>query len=89
MATNCLRPTGTWATTNHPDIDSVESALKALRFGHPILVLDDGSEDTQGYMMCAAQLVTPKVVALITHWAKGPLGLAVEGKWCLQSLTDR
>jgi len=42
------------------DFDLIDNALKDIKDGKMVLVVDDVSEDTEGDIIMAAELVTPE-----------------------------
>ncbi|MEM9486757.1 MAG: GTP cyclohydrolase II [Cyanobacteria bacterium P01_F01_bin.116] len=63
---------------DYPEFSSVEAALTDIRCGRLVIVLDDESWQQKGYLICAAQFVTPKIISDMAAWAKSPFYLAME-----------
>lgn len=63
---------------DYPKFSSVEAALADIRCGRLVIVLDDESWQQKGYLVCAAQFVTPKIIRAMAPWAKSPFYLAME-----------
>ncbi len=66
------------AEVDYPKFSSVEAALADIRCGRLVIVLDDESWQQKGYLVCAAQFVTPKIIRAMAPWAKSPFYLAME-----------
>ena len=59
-----------------PDFASIEMALDAVREGRMIIVVDDPSDDTEGNIIMAAELVRPEDVAFIQREGCGSIAVA-------------
>ncbi|MBM4130195.1 bifunctional 3,4-dihydroxy-2-butanone-4-phosphate synthase/GTP cyclohydrolase II [bacterium] len=61
-------------------IDSIDSALAALRRGEIIIVVDDEERENEGDFIVAAEKVTPQVVNFIARHGRGLVCLAATGE---------
>ncbi len=59
-----------------PDFSSIEESLKNIKNGKMVLVVDDMSEDTEGNLIMAAELVTPEDVNFMSHESGGIVAVA-------------
>jgi 3,4-dihydroxy 2-butanone 4-phosphate synthase / GTP cyclohydrolase II len=59
-----------------PDFTSIEAALDALRAGRMILVVDDPSDNTEGNVVMAAELVRSEDIAFIQRECGGTIAVA-------------
>jgi 3,4-dihydroxy 2-butanone 4-phosphate synthase/GTP cyclohydrolase II len=60
---------------------NLEEAVKEIKMGHMLIVVDDTNRENEGDLVMAAELVTPqKVNFMITH-AKGLLCVPMEPEW--------
>ena len=63
-----------------PGIDSIDSALEALRRGEIIVVVDDEERENEGDFIVAAEKVTPQIVNFIARHGRGLVCLAATGE---------
>ena len=61
-------------------IDTIDSALEALRRGEIIVVVDDEERENEGDFIVAAEKVTPQVVNFIARHGRGLVCLAATGE---------
>ncbi|MEM9265113.1 MAG: GTP cyclohydrolase II [Cyanobacteria bacterium P01_F01_bin.13] len=66
------------ASIDYPRFSCIEAALADIRCGRLVIVLDDESWQQKGYLVCAAQFVTPKIINTMAAWAKSPFYLTME-----------
>ncbi|MFC1692993.1 GTP cyclohydrolase II [Candidatus Latescibacterota bacterium] len=59
-----------------PDFSPIEDALKEIKNGKIILVVDDMSEETEGNLIMAAELATQKDVRFLSREAGGLIAVA-------------
>jgi 3,4-dihydroxy 2-butanone 4-phosphate synthase/GTP cyclohydrolase II len=52
-------------------ISSIESALKDVKKGKMIIVVDDPSRENEGDLFCPAEKTTPQVINFMTKYARG------------------
>jgi 3,4-dihydroxy 2-butanone 4-phosphate synthase len=53
------------------------AVLEAIRAGHPVLVLDDASRENEADLVCAAERITPEVMALLIREGSGIVCLCI------------
>src|SRR4051812_8671869 len=53
------------------DLAPLPAVLDAIRAGRPVLVLDDAGRENEADLICAAELVTPAVMALMIREGSG------------------
>ena len=58
------------------DFNSIDDALKDIKDGKMVLVVDDVSEDTEGDIIMAAELVTPEDINLMSRESRGIIAVA-------------
>jgi 3,4-dihydroxy-2-butanone 4-phosphate synthase len=58
---------------------SVEGAIRELRVGRMIVVVDDESRENEGDLMIAAEMVTPEAINFMTTYRRGLICLAMTG----------
>jgi len=63
-----------------PGIDTIDSALEALRRGEIIVVVDDEERENEGDFIVAAEKVTPQIVNFIARHGRGLICLAATGE---------
>lgn len=68
------------STIDSPEFNSISSALKALKAGQAVVVLDDENRENEGDLICAAQFATPSMINFIAVHARGLICLAMTGK---------
>jgi 3,4-dihydroxy-2-butanone 4-phosphate synthase/GTP cyclohydrolase II len=59
---------------------SVETAIRELRAGRMIVVIDDEDRENEGDLMMAAELVTPEAINLMATHGRGLVCLAMTGE---------
>ena len=52
-------------------LDSVESAIAAIKDGRPVVVIDDEDRENEGDLIFAAELATPELLAFMMHYTAG------------------
>ena len=58
------------------DFDSIDNALKDIKVGKMVLVVDDMSEETEGDIIMAAELVTPEDINFMSCESRGLIAVA-------------
>ena len=56
---------------------TIEEARRAFAAGEFVVIVDDQSRENEGDLVCAAELITPEMVAFIAREARGLLCLAM------------
>jgi len=67
-------------TPEQPDRANVEVALRELRSGHMIVVVDDEDRENEGDLMMAAEMITPEAINFMTTHGRGLVCLAMTGE---------
>lgn len=65
------------AIVDSPKLDSVSSALEALKAGQAVVVVDDDNREQEGNLICAAQFATPSMINFMAVHARGLICLAM------------
>ncbi|MEO8452407.1 MAG: bifunctional 3,4-dihydroxy-2-butanone-4-phosphate synthase/GTP cyclohydrolase II [Gemmatimonadota bacterium] len=72
---------------------TIEAAIEDLRNGKVIIVADDEDRETEGDLVCAAELVTPDTVNFMATHGRGLICLTLTAERCdqlgLRQMTDR
>ncbi len=63
-----------------PDFSSIDDALEEIRNGKMVIVTDDESEETEGDLIMAAELVTPENITFYTRKVGGLIAVAGTGE---------
>nr|WP_166757261.1 bifunctional 3,4-dihydroxy-2-butanone-4-phosphate synthase/GTP cyclohydrolase II [Modestobacter marinus] len=58
-------------------MDSVESAIAAVKSGRPVVVIDDEDRENEGDLIFASELATPELVAFMVRYTSGYICVAV------------
>jgi 3,4-dihydroxy 2-butanone 4-phosphate synthase len=53
------------------DLAPMPAVLDAIRSGRPVLVMDDAGRENEADLVCAAELVTPEVMAMLIREGSG------------------
>jgi 3,4-dihydroxy-2-butanone 4-phosphate synthase/GTP cyclohydrolase II len=67
-------------TGEQPDRASVEAALRELRSGRMIVVVDDEDRENEGDLMMAAEMITPEAINFMATHGRGLVCLAMTGE---------
>lgn len=57
--------------TNDKVFTSVEKAIKDIKAGKMVIVVDDPGRENEGDLICAAEKTTPEVINFMTKYARG------------------
>lgn len=68
MTIDTLSPT---ASPHAIELAPVPEVLQAFRAGRPLLVLDDADRENEADLVCAAELITPEVMAMMIREGSG------------------
>src|SRR5439155_9026080 len=69
------------AKTEHPlEFASIEIAIRELRAGRMIVVVDDEDRENEGDLTMAAELVTPEAINFMATHGRGLICLAMAGE---------
>ena len=52
-------------------LDSIESAIEAIKNGEVIIVVDDENRENEGDFICAAEKVTPEIINFMATHGRG------------------
>ena len=58
-------------------LDSIESAIAAIKAGRPVVVVDDEDRENEGDLIFASELATPELVAFMVRYSSGYICVAV------------
>lgn len=61
-------------------LDSIETALEALRHGDMIIVVDDEDRENEGDFICAADTITPQQVDFMLRIGRGTMCVPMSGE---------
>lgn len=61
-------------------LDSVDDALRELRAGKPIVVIDDADRENEGDLIFAAQMATPELVGFMIRHTSGYVCVGMTGE---------
>ena len=64
------------------EIGTVEQALRDLKEGKVILVIDDPERENEGDLICAAEFATTENVNMMARDAKGLICMPMDGDTC-------
>ncbi|MEL7427939.1 MAG: 3,4-dihydroxy-2-butanone-4-phosphate synthase, partial [Bacteroidota bacterium] len=71
---------------NHPNdnkefqLDSIQSAIEAIRNGEVIIVVDDEDRENEGDFICAAESITPEIINFMATHGRGLICTPIEEK---------
>ena len=60
---------------------TIEDALRRIRRGEMVLVVDDEDRENEGDLTLAAEWVTPDAVNFMLRWARGLVCMPCDGAW--------
>ena len=63
-------------------LNTIEEALKAIRNGEIIIVVDDESRENEGDFVCASSKVTPEVINFMSKEGRGLICCSLESERC-------
>jgi 3,4-dihydroxy 2-butanone 4-phosphate synthase/GTP cyclohydrolase II len=58
-------------------LDSIETAIAAIKSGRPVVVIDDEDRENEGDLIFASELATPELVAFMVRYTSGYICVAV------------
>ena len=64
-------------TTPLTRLDSIETAIAAIKDGRPVVVIDDEDRENEGDLIFASELATPELVAFMVRYTSGYICVAV------------
>jgi len=59
---------------------SIEEAVKDIRAGKMVIVVDDPARENEGDLVCAASKTTPEIINFMTKYARGLICAPMEDK---------
>ena len=59
----------------------IDDALRRIRRGEMVLVVDDEDRENEGDLTLAAEWVTPEAVNFMLRWARGLVCMPCDGTW--------
>lgn len=71
---------------NHPnetkeiELDSIESAIEAIKIGKVIIVVDDEDRENEGDFICAAEKVSPEIINFMATHGRGLICTPIDEK---------
>ena len=77
-----LKETGLFKMTklNKKNFADVESAIKDIKKGKMVIVVDDPDRENEGDLLCAAEKVTPEIINFMTKYARGLICVPMKNK---------
>ena len=64
------------------EIGTVDEALRDIKAGKVVLVIDDPERENEGDLICAAQFATTENVNMMATDAKGLICMPMSGEFC-------
>ncbi|MEO0092855.1 MAG: bifunctional 3,4-dihydroxy-2-butanone-4-phosphate synthase/GTP cyclohydrolase II [candidate division WOR-3 bacterium] len=68
------------STTNHRVFASIEEAIKDIKKGKMVIVVDDEDRENEGDFICAASLITPKKINFMAKYGRGLICVPMTGE---------
>ena len=65
-----------------PPFSPIPDAIRELRAGRPIILVDDADRENEGDLVLAAEKVTREAIAFMAKKASGLICLAMTEEWC-------
>ena len=59
-------------------LDTIETAIAAIKAGRPVVVVDDEDRENEGDLIFAAELATPELVAFMVRYTSGYICVAAD-----------
>ena len=69
-------------TENRMKFSSIEDAVKEIREGRMIIIVDDEDRENEGYLVCAAEKATPEMINFMARHARGLICLPLTEERC-------
>jgi len=63
-------------------LDTIESAIKAIKNGEVVIVVDDENRENEGDLICAAEWITPEIINFMTKEARGLICASITEERC-------
>src|ERR1700757_2024942 len=71
---------GGLASQGQCEFASIEDAIRELRAGHMIVVVDDEDRENEGDLTMAAEMITPEAINFMATHGRGLICLAMTGE---------
>ncbi len=68
--------------TSNRTLDTIEDALKDIKAGKLIIVVDDEDRENEGDFICAAELVTPQMINFMATYGRGLICTPLTAQRC-------
>ena len=68
----------TSASTDAIPLAELPEVIEQIRAGRPVLVLDDATRENEADLICAAELITPAVMAMMIREGSGIVCLCIK-----------
>jgi 3,4-dihydroxy 2-butanone 4-phosphate synthase len=78
MSMVSLSPTTAPADTGAIPLSPLPDVIAAIAAGRPVLVLDDAGRENEADIICAAERITPAVMAMMIHEGSGIVCLCIK-----------
>ena len=62
--------------------DSIDKAIKKIKNGEVIIVVDDESRENEGDFICASQKITPEIINFMSKYGRGLICCSLEEERC-------
>lgn len=69
-------------TSEKTKLDSIEEAIKAIKNGEIIIVVDDEDRENEGDFICAAEKVTPEIINFMSKYGRGLICASITEERC-------
>lgn len=69
-------------SVNEIRLDTIEEAIKDIKNGKMIIVVDDQSRENEGDMICASDCITPEMVNFMTKEGRGLICVSLNEQRC-------
>lgn len=67
-----------YSTPSTVPIAAIEDVINDIRAGKPVLVMDDADRENEADLVCAAQFITPAVMAMMIRDGSGIVCLCIQ-----------
>ena len=67
-----------YSTPSTVPIAAIEDVINVIRAGKPVLVMDDADRENEADLVCAAQFITPAVMAMMIRDGSGIVCLCIQ-----------
>jgi len=77
LRTSCVQDSEVNGARMGPRFDSIEEAIKEIKKGHFVILVDDEDRENEGDLVIAAEKVTPQVINFMAKQGRGLICLAL------------